>query len=578
MGALLAACGGTAAVSAPSSAVPSTAPPSAPASVSAKPVAGVASSAPASAANAAAKPSVSAAPAVGGKLKLPTYVRFPGPSPDLAGTADGVNDAYFAYPKTMVKSVQTPPGKGGDVTIQTSTVNVPIPLDQSKAWQQINKELNVNLKWNLATTAGDSRQKVAAAIAANDIPDVLFLGHSTNVAFQGLPQFVSADCADLTPYLSGDAIKDFPNLASLPTYLWQAPFMSFAGKLYGLPTAISRIGDTLEVHQEVLDEVGFGQIKTADDFKKALQAVSKPGARFGIGDLNNFQHSRYFGASVFGAPNNWGLDKSGKLMKDIETDQFKAGLAWLHDLWAAGLFHPDSLTFTNVTVADAFATAKFVFYWASEDTGGSGAWTRTLQANPNAKLAYVAPFSSDGVAKPIRYLSTGNFGVTLLKKGTPDRVKEVLGVMNYIAAPFGTAEKMLTTNGVEGVDYTFDKDGNPQPIDAKSYAKQPLSFQYVTQSPPVIYTALRSKDFATLTYNSEKDAIAAGLDDPTSPYYSPSDGSIGATLQPAIDDAIGSIVTGREPMSFWDQTVKDWQTKGGNKIRDEYQAAIAAAS
>ena len=65
-----------------------------------------------------------------------------------------MNDAYFAYPKTMVKSVQTPPGKGGDVTIQTSTVNVPIPLDQSKAWQQINRELNVNLKWNLATTAG----------------------------------------------------------------------------------------------------------------------------------------------------------------------------------------------------------------------------------------------------------------------------------------------------------------------------------------------------------------------------------------------------------------------------------------
>src|SRR5581483_6160284 len=118
-GVLLAACGGAVAPasSGPASSAPSSAAPKA--SVSVAPSASTGSTASASA-SAAAKPSASAAastsPATLGNLRLPTYVPFNGPKPDLPGTADGVADAYFAYPKNLVKSVTTPPGKGGDVT------------------------------------------------------------------------------------------------------------------------------------------------------------------------------------------------------------------------------------------------------------------------------------------------------------------------------------------------------------------------------------------------------------------------------------------------------------------------------
>ena len=39
-------------------------------------------------------------------------------------------------------------------------------------------------------------------------------------AAPNLPDFFKARCADLTPYLSGDAAKDYPNLAAIPTYAW----------------------------------------------------------------------------------------------------------------------------------------------------------------------------------------------------------------------------------------------------------------------------------------------------------------------------------------------------------------------
>src|SRR6266851_637291 len=41
--------------------------------------------------------------------------------------------------------------------------------------------------------------------------------------------------------------------------------------------------------------------------------------------------------AMFGAPNNWGVDSSGKFTKDIETEQFKAALGYVRDLLASGV-------------------------------------------------------------------------------------------------------------------------------------------------------------------------------------------------------------------------------------------------
>src|SRR5690349_20605881 len=88
-----------------------------------------------------------AAPTAGstGALKLPTYVPFQGPKPDLPGTPQGVADAYFSYPKNLVKTVTTPPGTASSITLFTNPAGgAPPPLEQNPAWQQVNKDLNVN--------------------------------------------------------------------------------------------------------------------------------------------------------------------------------------------------------------------------------------------------------------------------------------------------------------------------------------------------------------------------------------------------------------------------------------------------
>ena len=45
---------------------------------------------------------------------------------------------------------------------------------------------------------------------------------------------------------------------------------------------------------------------------------------------------------IFRVPNNWELDSSGKLIKDYETDEFKAAVGFARDLWSAGSDHPNT--------------------------------------------------------------------------------------------------------------------------------------------------------------------------------------------------------------------------------------------
>ena len=51
----------------------------------------------------------------------------------------------------------------------------------------------------------------------------------------GTAEFVKATCQDLTQFLAGDAIKDYPNLAAIPKYAWSNSSCVIDGALYSWP-------------------------------------------------------------------------------------------------------------------------------------------------------------------------------------------------------------------------------------------------------------------------------------------------------------------------------------------------------
>jgi putative aldouronate transport system substrate-binding protein len=188
---------------------------------------------------AAGKPAATAAKPSNASL-VPTFVPFPNkPKADFPSQGDPYLDGYVNYPMNPTKSMSAePPGTGSTVTSMTiGLFPPPTPFENNPAWQEINKQLNADFRINIVAP-GDYVAKLATVMAGNDLPDLLFFYYSSQTAITavaGVPQFLEAQAADLTPYLAGDAVKDYPSLANFPTRAWTNSGSVFNGRIQMVP-------------------------------------------------------------------------------------------------------------------------------------------------------------------------------------------------------------------------------------------------------------------------------------------------------------------------------------------------------
>ncbi|HEY1293971.1 MAG TPA: hypothetical protein VGJ60_12895 [Chloroflexota bacterium] len=85
---------------------------------------------------------------------------------------------------------------------------------------------------------------------------------------------------------------------------------------------------------------------------------------------------------------------------------------------------------------------------------------------------------------------------------------------------------------------------------------------------------VRDAMYAKTVQTDQQALLAAGVEDPTLGYYSPTDAVNGQTLAQMVSDQLLAIVTGRSPLSDLDTLLKDWAAQGGNLIRTEYQQLL----
>jgi len=196
--------------------------------------------------------------------------------------------------------------------------------------------------------------------------------------------------------------------------------------------------------------------------------------------------------------------------------------------------------------------------------------------NPPGKYRIVSPFAAAEGIKPTYWAQQGVFGYTVLKKASPDRIKEVLRVLNWIASPFGSQEHQLMRYGVKDVDWTPDDKGNPVTTQ-QGKADTTIPWQYITQPPNVLYYPT-APEYPQVMQDAEKATLPFAQIDPTSTIYSPTFASKGLVLNQLVYNQVGEVVLGRQPVSAIDQLIKDWRAQGGDQMRAEYEQAIAAAS
>ena len=143
-----------------------------------------------------------------------------------------------------------------------------------------------------------------------------------------IPSAVTAKFADLGPYLSGDKVKKYPNLAAIPTDAWQLSI--FGGKLRGLPMPAPPLAGIVPLlPQGHLRQEGLSgpQVAPTSSSPCAKEITSAKAKVWACDDM------RWIARSIFGCPGEkplgWDIGDDGKLTyrKSRPTEYLEA-LEW----------------------------------------------------------------------------------------------------------------------------------------------------------------------------------------------------------------------------------------------------------
>jgi putative aldouronate transport system substrate-binding protein len=493
------------------------------------------------------------------KVKLPGYKQFHGgPKPDLVGTEAGVLDGFLSYPAAAPKVTRGKPGSGSTVNVFTqSSSPIPPGLGSNTFWQELNKRLGVDLKLTISP-ASDYTARFATTVAGGDLPD-LFQVHNLPAH---LPALLSAKCQDLTKYLSGDAVFDYPFLANLPTQGWKS--CVFNGGIYGIPIPRSILGALMFRRNDILNAKGldpnpanfaeFRQLcrELTDTRKNTWALAGAPTA---------------FVQEMLHVPPGWKND-GGKLTSNFELPGTKQAIGAAAQIIKDGSVHPDSFSVANTTSKLWFNSGKAALIW---DT--LAAWPQYYQENVAG-----AAFDIDGVPVPgydggegVQWTGSGIISFTAFKKAGSARIKEMLNICNWLAAPFGTEEYLFRKYGIEGVDYAM-KGGQPT-LTQKGNVETVLGLQYVADAPQIMYYPGMSKVTRT-EYAFQQKTVPLAVGDPTTGHFSDTAATKGGQLSQKLTDAQNAILQGRAPLSSWDDAVTNWRKTGGDQIRREYEESL----
>jgi putative aldouronate transport system substrate-binding protein len=574
--ALLAACGGTAATptvpaapasTAPASTAPSVAPSVAP---SAAPRATVGTGA---AATTAAPGTATRAATAAASSGTPTADGL------LASPLPGVPDAYTKLPIPF-KTVNAVPGKGSKVTAFLIAYLAPPPArDQNKYWQELEKRLGVTFDPILQPADGYP-EKLAALTAGGNLPDLVFIvPEQVPIQYSIIKQ---GAYTDLTPYLNETARKEYPNVARFPAYLWKNS--AVGGKAYGVPRPNLPINAPIHWRKDWAEKFGLGSPKNADELADVLTKFTKndpdgngKNDTFALHFIAQFAFGVPFFQQMFRVPNLWRKNTDGTLTYFNETDEFKQTLAYMKRLYDAGVYHPNTATGNRTERKDFITSGKVggimdsIVNFTGPSPNGFRDTARQL-SDPKANVVPLIPMGFDG-GKATVDLASGFFGFPVIPATVgknQDRVKELLRVVDYFAAPFGSEERNFLDYGIEGVHHTVKPDGTRVKNDLGNTELGDLA---TLSGGLTTYYSILPGDVQDLQ-NATRDLVALGQENPVLGLYSPTDSAKGGELNQLRIDRIVAIVTGRDPLSAVDQYVKDWKSRGGDQIRKEYQDAL----
>lgn len=506
-------------------------------------------------------PPAAAPGAAPGADVLPSYVPVDYVAPDFP-SVQGSTPGFATLPSELVRSVPEPPGSGTTFTAMTPLWGTIPPSDGNAYYDAVNEMLGSTIEFRITdgNTYGDKLATVLAS--AKDVPDWVCVP-TWNVPPRFGSEIVPHLFQDLSDFLGGDKVKDYPNLANIPTDAWK--FCVFGGRLYGLPFPGEIITDAIFHRKDVIEGLGITvDVRTGDDLL-ALAKELTGGNRWGAEDLWNSS------AIIHAVPPKWKLE-GDKLVHRVETEEYRAALAWNAALFASGAVHPDA-------VADQQGEAKTRFQSGQSliMSDGLGGWNEALRdnlaSNPTFWQEPLAPFAADGGDPVLWKGNPANIFSFLKKTDDEARVAELLAIANVLAAPFGTTEFDTIQNGVEGVHYTKDEQGVPVPTALAATELQPTYIFLVDG--PIANSKVQYPGYVE-AYSTWMQGAAEHVAEPLFYAQQIVEPTQYASIGQPFVDLEKDISRGRKSLSDLDEAVATWRSSGGDELRAFYQEILDA--
>jgi len=371
------------------------------------------------------------------------------------------------------------------------------------------------------------------------------------------------------------------------------------GKNYGIPYVITAyaIRHSLVWRTDWLNNVGITKTPdTIQEFEDAFTKFAnddpdKNGKKDTYG-LSNTVFECVFGAFGVLVDQWWGsffLEKDNKIVYSAIEPGAREALILLSKWYKDGLIDPEFITGENKggywAVSSDFVNGKigssgmgYYYHWAKPGTGTKESvnYTELKKINENATYDFgLPPLGSDGVTRGTGQdpVAGGVYYVfsSALEKD-PGKMSKILqmfnwpqsDINNWIYNNYGNEGKqyyIVPFNNGELKQYKLSDDYS-DPAKVAQEGWQQFFYEAGSNEAKVIN--------GPMMYQAEKDnMLKYGVQDSYFNLVMPSYGKYINDLNKLLTDAYVKIITGDEPISYFDTFVNSWKANGGDQIMKE---------
>lgn len=449
--------------------------------------------------------------------------------------------------------------------------------------QKVIEDIGVDM--NLIQGGDNWKQQLALYITGGNVPDLVafmdantFQGYAAEGAFYDLTDLIG-NYPHIMEYLStvnGYTAEDMLKRTSID------------GRIYGIPSVtIARSYFTENIRTDWLEKLGLEMPVTLDDWTNVMRAFTNDDPdgdqqknTYGFSGSRTYNSlTPFFGA--FGArPDQcYFLGEDGKVITNVLSDDYKAALTYLRDIYAEGLIDPEMFTANDQQTYEKWVRGEFGVWnsWWS-GAGNSVARYAYTETNPEDSIAIMnPPVGPDGKSGVIGQDPCENyFAIGYNTKN----VEAVLSLIDYACSIEGQRTLMW---GVEGQFWTQDANGDIDwyfGIDGKDKLGNEVSdmqcyrfFYYIPVENSVrslsdtMASRLYQASIATYTNVPVYTDLFMGL---TSDDFV----SYNSDLESYVKEAGIKFITGESDLDKdWDTYVSTYLTMGGEQVRTSLLAA-----